>query len=55
MEDMEKAREKARQWEQVHKELLKLPRCHRHGTVGFFVEPFTRVTIVLCFFYSVGA
>ena len=33
MPDMDKAREKAQQWEQVHN---KLPRCHRHVTVGIF-------------------
>ena len=27
---MEKAREKAQQWQIVHEELNKLPRCHRH-------------------------
>ena len=33
MEDMEKGREKARRWAPVHEEMMKLPRCHRHGTV----------------------
>ena len=43
MEDMDKAREKAQQWQQVHNELHKLPLCHCHGTVkGLFLSLFDR-------------
>ena len=64
MEDMEKAREKARRWEQVHVELMKLPKCHRHGTVGFSSSGafllFLSVIVHQAdfrslFFYSLGA